>query len=1313
MAGLPSDDVTGISSTGPQHPLGTEASHRFDFKRWGRHRQPAAGLTLNFGVGSLAAQTHVFNAVVGRSLAARRIIGQPSALRTAGAGQLPVRPPEEYLPVAEERHHFTVSPSDAERRNRSFIQIQEKMSGVHHGGRASGPIGLPRATSRASQSRMGRQTGPAGAAQRMVSQPAYVSNPRDVSGAGRLLTPRDRLAVETRNASADQASPARRFVTPIAAPGVVPNVLTSAAPPQWAPVYNHPSLSNSPFQSHAHLTTTLGRALDRSPAPGLVGRGLARSGPAGSGLAGWGLAGLGPARSGVVGSGLAGWGLAGSAPPARTREGLLSAGSTSVAPRIFPPTGVGRSIGGNGPGQPRTAGAGVLLASGDSLARSPGFGRSRLAVGTPPTPNLPSGLSNGAFPNVVVSSSNLGRVATSQPSRPSVGSRPTGPVRSGTSAPGLARAVATPSSGYAGAELRTLSSAIPFPGHLGFSAGIGLARATRINRAASEVSPISPGISRPGVATSSTPSGVRPRTVFATPLRQMGTAVAPPAGGNRAADRSTPLGPAEPGFGGIGAAGPAAPVARQILRSSAPVAWAQRSVAGTLASVTTPRFTQPINLHQRPGPDERRQTGTSHPGTFESFGHPTGTVSRPQSALPHQQAGGLAFSGHHHMVGRGSPNSFVRPPSFSRAPDSRPPAWPATNTAALLGAPMALRSLALASTQAPFRPASAAYLPSPPTGRQGVAGPAGSLRVAAPAASSPAATTGRTAPVSPLISEAIARVTPAKMPSTMAGAAAPDIEREASATIRSTSGTIRATSAQTAARRLAPSVPHPVRSTFRALAPLVSLRGARTTSSPPGTPVLSNFPAPALRHTAVLARLGTPAPAILSAGAAPIHNAATPTVLRAPSPAHRGPDTPAHRAGARHPFLTPAAPLRGGRGEGTLPIPATMPITRSVAPALTRASLLGLARATSPGSTEVEPVPRGQPLGPLVSRTPAKTVISPLVMAATLTPAAPGLTGSPAGYRAVGPRGLPSYVKTGKSTVISRGVGSGPEVRQPPLYPAATLGPAMSTSTAPVVGRAIVPQLSGPEVQAQRAYMPAVSAVRPGVPVSPAALAVPRPQFGSSSRTVPSFIDRVVAGTGPFRPAVSAAPKSLFRSHSRGFFGTSSAFAVARSGYGGSTVPLQFEGAPASPPLLGQLAQTRPARLGLASSRSVAPPTAQFRARSPGEDRYPTIGSGRSAVLRRPALPTVMAHDGISGTSSIASGPQRQLYGRVPPTVPGVARELGAPRWPAPPAAYLPSANRPNVPTYAPAQPAGPRAGRDQNSGTGNRSSGTGQKRRV
>ena len=214
MVGLQQDDTAGVSSAEPQHPLGTEARRRFDFKNWGRHRHTAAGTTLKLGIGSLAAQTQVFNAVVGRSVAARRIIGQRSAWQVAGAGRLPVRPPEEYLPIAEERRHLAVSPSAAERRNRGFMQIQERMSGVRRTSRQSPPLGLPRATSRASQSRMGRQTGPAGAVQRMASQPAYVSNPRDVTGAGQLLSPRDRLTVGPRNAAAGQPPPARQFVPP-------------------------------------------------------------------------------------------------------------------------------------------------------------------------------------------------------------------------------------------------------------------------------------------------------------------------------------------------------------------------------------------------------------------------------------------------------------------------------------------------------------------------------------------------------------------------------------------------------------------------------------------------------------------------------------------------------------------------------------------------------------------------------------------------------------------------------------------------------------------------------------------------------------------------------------------------------------------------------------------------------------------------------------------------------------------------------------------------------------------------------------------
>ncbi len=217
MDDLHPDEATGVPTAEPQHPLGAEASRRFDFKSWGRHRGPTARLGFKPGIGSLAAQTHLFNAVIGRSMASRRMIGQRLALPVAGAGRLPVRPPEEYFPVADDRRRFAVSPSEAERRNRSFAEIQARMSGVRRTAGKSPPLGLPRATSRASQSRVGRQTGPAGAAQRMASEPAYVANPGDVRGAGRLVSSRDRLTVEPRAASA-RPPPARPFTSNMAAP---------------------------------------------------------------------------------------------------------------------------------------------------------------------------------------------------------------------------------------------------------------------------------------------------------------------------------------------------------------------------------------------------------------------------------------------------------------------------------------------------------------------------------------------------------------------------------------------------------------------------------------------------------------------------------------------------------------------------------------------------------------------------------------------------------------------------------------------------------------------------------------------------------------------------------------------------------------------------------------------------------------------------------------------------------------------------------------------------------------------------------------
>ncbi len=235
MGDLHPNDATRVPSAEPRHLLGTEARRRFDFKSWGRHRSSALGSGFKPGVGSLAAQTHLFNAVIGRSMASRSMIGQRLLSPAAGPGRLPVRPPEEYFPVADERRRFTVSQSEAERRNHTFMEIQARMSGVRRSAGKLPPAGLPRATSRASQSRMGRQTGPAGAGQRMAGEPAYVSNPGDVRGAGRLVSSRDRLTVEPRNASA-QPPPAGQFTWNMAAPRAM------RIQRGWAP--------DAPFQSH-------------------------------------------------------------------------------------------------------------------------------------------------------------------------------------------------------------------------------------------------------------------------------------------------------------------------------------------------------------------------------------------------------------------------------------------------------------------------------------------------------------------------------------------------------------------------------------------------------------------------------------------------------------------------------------------------------------------------------------------------------------------------------------------------------------------------------------------------------------------------------------------------------------------------------------------------------------------------------------------------------------------------------------------------------------------------------------------------------
>ncbi|HXW82002.1 MAG TPA: hypothetical protein VEJ84_21070, partial [Acidimicrobiales bacterium] len=187
-------------SPGPEHLLGPEARRRFDFQGWGHRRRRIAGEAIDGRIGSLATQTDQFVAVIGRSMASRRMIGQRFLVGVGGTGQLPVRPPDEYFPIPGERRRFAVSPSEAERRSRSFWEIQERMTTVRRRDNRAPPPGLPRATARAGHSRAGRQTGPTGAPGRMVSQAAFVSNPREVGWSGRLVSGSDRLTVGTGSA---------------------------------------------------------------------------------------------------------------------------------------------------------------------------------------------------------------------------------------------------------------------------------------------------------------------------------------------------------------------------------------------------------------------------------------------------------------------------------------------------------------------------------------------------------------------------------------------------------------------------------------------------------------------------------------------------------------------------------------------------------------------------------------------------------------------------------------------------------------------------------------------------------------------------------------------------------------------------------------------------------------------------------------------------------------------------------------------------------------------------------------------------------
>jgi len=173
---------SGATDAGPRYQLGREASRRFDFAWWGRRRPGTKGPLP--APGTLGPQCSRFAELVGRSFAVRRSLGQRLAFPPPLV-PWPARTPEEYLPLAGLRQRFRISPSAAERNARLQWEIERRMRGaaLARPARRLPAELLPRASARASQSRLGRGTGPAGAPQRAASELVFVANPPEVRAA--------------------------------------------------------------------------------------------------------------------------------------------------------------------------------------------------------------------------------------------------------------------------------------------------------------------------------------------------------------------------------------------------------------------------------------------------------------------------------------------------------------------------------------------------------------------------------------------------------------------------------------------------------------------------------------------------------------------------------------------------------------------------------------------------------------------------------------------------------------------------------------------------------------------------------------------------------------------------------------------------------------------------------------------------------------------------------------------------------------------------------------------------------------------------
>ncbi|MEY2451734.1 MAG: hypothetical protein QOD92_1308, partial [Acidimicrobiaceae bacterium] len=205
--------------------------------------------------GVVAGKASRFGFLNGRSILARRMLGQSVSARVDGTDLLPVGMQLDlWLAIAErERERMRPTPSRMEQ-NMQMAQRRAIQRSAPRGFAAevaaAGPRGLPRATSRGRLSPAGIDTGPSSASHRMVTEAAFVANPDEVRAAGPMLGRRDLARAVARRSTVGPPSPstgggrARR-----SAQASGPGRQVGATRPATDPIVGSPFEAPSPRQA--------------------------------------------------------------------------------------------------------------------------------------------------------------------------------------------------------------------------------------------------------------------------------------------------------------------------------------------------------------------------------------------------------------------------------------------------------------------------------------------------------------------------------------------------------------------------------------------------------------------------------------------------------------------------------------------------------------------------------------------------------------------------------------------------------------------------------------------------------------------------------------------------------------------------------------------------------------------------------------------------------------------------------------------------------------------------------------------------------